>query len=181
MISNSKLKEIIDACREKGHFINMRDISYVLLCHFLDDKQVAYKAIFGNDESYVPDYCDTYHNSSSMQFLAQYISLTIEEYGSGKSKGNGISFEENRDYMLKLKKETEDAMRNHEIDKKDALVILKDISVKLTDKFNISDNQSEQVVHVFKKYNSVCQYCGHEIYIPTKEDMMEKYKLVEKQ
>ena len=81
--------------------------------------------------------------------------------------------------MLKLKKDTEKAMNKGEIDKKDGLKILADLSVKLNDKFQVREERVEQVVHVFSKFNAICQ-CGREIYIPTKEDMMKKYNLVEK-
>lgn len=181
MISNNKLKEIIDDCKAKGHIINMRDISYVILCRTLDDYAVAYRVIYGNDNSFIPDFCDTYHNSNSIQFLISYIETVIDEI-SGKRKTKGaISFEENRGYMLKLKEETERAIETGEIDKKDGLVILKDIAVKLNDKFNVYESQVEQMVVVNKKYNAICPHCNHEMYIPTKKELMEKYNLVEKQ
>ena len=82
--------------------------------------------------------------------------------------------------MIKLKKDTEEAMANGEIEKKDALKILADISVKLNDKFNVKDaNEDRQVVIVQNKFNAICE-CGREIYVPTKEEMMKKYNLVEK-
>ena len=65
------------------------------------------------------------------------------------------------------------------IDIKDGLKILTDISVKLNDKFNIADTTKDQLVVVNTKYNSTCEYCNHEIYIPTKEDLMKKYNLIE--
>jgi hypothetical protein len=81
--------------------------------------------------------------------------------------------------MLKLKKETEDAMASGEIDKKDGLKILSDISVKLNDKFSVSEEVKEQLIYVNAKYNAICE-CGRELYIPTKEDLMKEYNLVEK-
>ena len=70
-------------------------------------------------------------------------------------------------------------MENGEIDKKDGLKILTDISVKLNDKFSVNDTNNQRVVIVNKKFNAICD-CGREIYVPTKEDLMEKYNLIEK-
>ena len=96
-----------------------------------------------------------------------------------KRKTADISFEENKEYMLKLKADTEKAMEDGEIDKKDGLKILTDISVKLNDKFSVNDTNNQRVVIVNKKFNAICD-CGREIYVPTKEDLMEKYNLIEK-
>ena len=70
-------------------------------------------------------------------------------------------------------------MQNGEIEKKDGLKILTDISVKLNDKFSVNDTNNQRVVIVNKKFNAICD-CGREIYVPTKEDLMEKYNLIEK-
>jgi hypothetical protein len=64
------------------------------------------------------------------------------------------------------------------IDIKDALKIQADLRVKLNDKFSVKEDVKEQVVIVNRKYNSVCS-CGRELYIPTKEDLMEQYNLIE--
>ena len=81
--------------------------------------------------------------------------------------------------MLKLKKDTELAMENHEIDKKDGLKILADLSTKLNDKFNVQADNVDQMVFVSCKFNSICESCGRELYIPTKEELMKKYNLIE--
>jgi hypothetical protein len=93
-----------------------------------------------------------------------------------------ISFEENKAYMLSLKKQTEEAIENEEIDKKDGLKILADLSVKLNDKFNVADNTKNQVVIVNQKFNDVCPYCNREISakVLTKEEAIKMYNLVEK-
>ena len=54
------------------------------------------------------------------------------------------------------------------------------ISVKLNDKFQVQGEVKEQLIVVNTKFNAICGSCGREIYIPTKEDLMEKYNLVEK-
>jgi hypothetical protein len=183
MISNEQIKRAIDDCARANHTISVRDISYVLLSMHLDDSLVAYKCIFGNDYDYNQDYHATYDQTSTMIYLKSYVEFTLLNDKKKKTKTEDISFEENKAYMLGLKKQTEEAMAAGEIDKKDGLKILADLSVKLNDKFNVSDSSQEQYVHVFAKYDAVCSRCGAEISRRpiSKEEAIEMYNLVEKE
>ena len=178
MITNDKIKSIIDECKESRFGVTTRDIAYILLCKYIDDK-VAYKCVFGADRQFDANRHNDYKNSSAMSMLKQLVDAAVGQELAFDRNGD-ITFEENKAYMLKLKKDTEDAIENNEIDKKDGLKILADLSVKLNDKFQVREERIEQVVHVFTKFNAVCQ-CGREIYIPTKQDLMKKYNLIEKQ
>lgn len=183
MISNEQIKRAIEDCARANHTISVRDISYVLLSMHLDDSLVAYKCIFGNDYDYNQDYHTTYDQTSTMTYLKSYVEFTLLNDKGKKKKNEDISFEENKAYMLGLKKQTEEAMAAGEIDKKDGLKILADLSVKLNDKFNVSDSSQEQYVHVFAKYDAVCSRCGAEISRRpiSKEEAIEMYNLVEKE
>lgn len=183
MISNEQIKRAIDDCARANHTISVRDISYVLLSMHLDDSLVAYKCIFGNDYDYNQDYHATYDQTSTMTYLKSYVEFTLLNDKKKKTKTEDISFEENKAYMLGLKKQTEEAMAAGEIDKKDGLKILADLSVKLNDKFNVSDSSQEQYIHVFAKYDAVCSRCGAEISRRpiSKEEAIEMYNLVEKE
>lgn len=178
MITNEQLKDIIKECKDSKVNITTRDIAYVVLCNEFEDDEVAYKCIFGADRGFSLANHRRYKESNNITFLKQYVDFIQKKQANRKSKED-ITFEENKAYMLKLKKDTEKAMERGEIDKKDGLKILADLSVKLNDKFQVREERVEQVVHVFSKFNAICQ-CGREIYIPTKEDMMKKYNLVEK-
>ena len=118
-----------------------------------------------------------------MTYLKSYVEFTLLNDKKKKTKTEDISFEENKAYMLGLKKQTEEAMAAGEIDKKDGLKILADLSVKLNDKFNVSDSSQEQYVHVFAKYDAVCSRCGAELSRRpiSKEEAIEMYYLVEKE
>lgn len=183
MISNEQIKKAIEDCARANHTISVRDISYVLLSMQFDDSLVAYKCIFGNDYDYNQDYHTTYDQTSTMTYLKSYVEFTLLNDKKKKTKTEDISFEENKAYMLGLKKQTEEAMAAGEIDKKDGLKILADLSVKLNDKFNVSDSSQEQYVHVFAKYDAVCSRCGAEISRRpiSKEEAIEMYNLVEKE
>jgi hypothetical protein len=183
MISNEQIKRAIEDCARANHTISVRDISYVLLSMHLDDSLVAYKCIFGNDYDYNQDYHATYDQTSTMTYLKSYVEFTLLNDKKKKTKTEDISFEENKAYMLGLKKQTEEAMAAGEIDKKDGLKILADLSVELNDKFNVSNSSQEQYVHVFAKYDAVCSRCGAEISRRpiSKEEAIEMYNLVEKE
>lgn len=166
MIDNEKLNKIIKDCETAGHNIRIRDIAYVLLCECFEDSAISYKVIFGDKLDN-----NIYHNSPPIKFLRHCIEQ------EKKRDKDDITFEENKKYMLKLKADTEKAMNNGEIEKKDALKILSDISVKLNDKFQVHNETKEQMVIVNTKYNNICEYCHHEIYIPTKEELIKEYNL----
>lgn len=178
MISTEQIKQTIADCKKAGYIVSVRDISYVILSTHFEDGLVAYKSIFGNDYDYNQEYWNTYDQTASIEYLRSYVEMTLLSEKKAKKQSEDISFEENKAYMLKLKKDTEEAMEKGEIDKKDALKILTDISTKLNDKFRINQEEREQMVIVSPKYNTLCK-CGRELYIPTKEELMEKYNLIE--
>lgn len=171
MITNEKIAEIITKMADSGYSVRVGDVAYVLLCRNFDDSQVAYKALFGDGSD-----AEISLYSKSKAIVA--LTKCMKEMFVWDSKED-ITFEENKAYMLKLKRDTEKAMADGDIDKKDGLKILTDISTKLNDKFGAKEEMKDQIVVVNCKYNSICE-CGKEIYIPTKEDLMKQYNLVEK-
>ena len=184
MISIEQVKQAIEDCKKAGHEIGIRDIAYVFLSKNFDDIRMPYRCLFGLDVDYNPDYAETYDNTATMQYLKGYVDISFSD-GTKKKKrtiaeDEDISFEENKAYMLKLKKDIEKAIEDGEMEKKDGYKALADISVKLNDKFQVQGEVKEQLIVVNTKFNAICGSCGREIYIPTKEDLMEKYNLVEK-
>ena len=175
MISNEDLNKIVEKAQKDGYFVKVRDISYVILRNSFDDYSVAYMSLYGSMDR---EEVEKYENSKEIAYLKKVIGKYINKR-KGAKEGD-ITFEENKAYMLKLKADTEKAMADGEIETKDGLKILADISVKLNDKFSVSDMAKEQLIFVNIKYNSICDKCGAELYIPTKEDLIKKYNLIEK-
>lgn len=169
VLSNDKINSIISKCAEHSHDVRVRDVSYAILSRFYEDKEVAYRCIFGDDGMF-----ELYSKSKAIVFLEKYLKDNVF-YDDSKD----ITFEENKAYMLKLKADTERAMEEGRLETKDGLKILSDISTRLNDKFNVQDKEVQQTVVVQCKYNSCCE-CGKEIYIPTKEDLMKQYGLIER-
>lgn len=181
-ISIEDIKKIIEGASKKGFKIGVRDIAFVVLLDTFEDEDIAYKCLFGSESGFMQEYASVYARTGAIEYIKDYINILSTNNGSRSKKQDvdDITFDENKSYMIKLKKDTEEAMANGEIEKKDALKILADISVKLNDKFNVKDaNEDRQVVIVQNKFNAICE-CGREIYVPTKEELMKKYNLVEK-
>ena len=170
MISNDKISTIIDDCKVVGYQVRVRDISFVILSKHFEDASVAYKAVFGSDA-----------NEGTIESYIESNGL-VGGKKKGKKKFNeedDITFDENKAEIIKLIKETQKALEEGKIKSADALKIQADLRVKLNDKFSVTDNNKDNLVQVLVKYNSICQ-CGREIYVPTKEELMEKYNLTEK-
>lgn len=181
-ISVEDIKKIIEDASKKGFKIGVRDIAFVVLLDAFENEDIAYKCLFGSESGFMQEYASVYARTGAVEYIKDYIDILSSNNGSRSKKQDvdDITFDENKAYMIKLKKDTEEAMANGEIEKKDALKILADISVKLNDKFNVKDaNEERQVVIVQNKFNAICE-CGREIYVPTKEEMMKKYNLIEK-
>ena len=182
MITNDDILNLIKSGKEKGYTIVLRDITYLLLCDVFEDKDIAYKSVFGGDKDFDVKKRETYESKSSTEYLKTAMNAMGFTGEKAVVKSKDRTFEENKAYMLDLQRQTEEALKNGEIDKKDGLKILADISVKLTDKFQVKDKNIEKVVIVNQKFNSICPYCKHEISARpmTKEEAKEKYNLIEK-
>lgn len=182
MMSNDDLKTIINECELDGITVGVKEIAFVILSKSISDTQVPYRVLFGHESWYDQANAERYAKSEQIRVLSEKISkyLMSSEIKGGDNFAD-ISFEENKAYMLNLKKKTEEAMDRGEIEKKDGLKILADISVKLNDKFAVVDNSVEQVVIVKSKYSGVCEHCGHEVAPPimSKKEAMARYGLVD--
>ncbi len=176
-LSKEKVGEILTKASEAGLSLKVRDISYVLLTRYFEDKSYAFRVCFGADADYSDEVIKAYEEGDGYKFLKEALA-TVRDKG-GIVYDEDITFEENKAYMLKLKKDTELAIEKGEVEKKDGLKILSDISTRLNDKFAVQQTELQQQIHVSCKYNAICE-CGKEIYIPTKEQLMEEYGLVEK-
>lgn len=177
-LTKEKVGEILTKASDEGLSLKVRDISYVLLTRYFADKSYAYRVCFGADADYSEEAINAYEEGEGYAFLKEALA-TVRDRG-GVVYDEDITFEENKAYMLKLKKDTELAIESGEVDKKDGFKILSDISTRLNDKFAVQQTELQQQIYVSCKYNSICESCGKELYIPTKEQLMKEYGLVEK-
>ena len=181
MITNDEVRSIIEACKEAGfEGIRLRDVTYAWLSVFaFADATLAYKAVFGGDDDFDVENGKRYGSTPQIKYLQTMIreSFGKKNLMASKQDSEEVTFEMNKQGIIQLIKDTEFAMAQNQIEKKDGLKILTDLRVKLNDKFNVQEQVVDQVVIVEKKYNHICKY-GYECYLPTKEELMEMYDLV---
>ncbi len=173
-----KVGEILTVASTHGANLKVRDIAYVLLRRYFDDRSYAWRVCF-TDADYDEKTIDAYEEGTGYQYLKEVL-MEVRDRG-GLLYDEDITFEENKAYMLKLKRDTEIAMEAGELEKKDGLKILSDLSVKLNDKFSVQNEVKDQMVVVEHKYNDICPYCQHEVASKpmTKEEAMATYNLKE--
>ena len=174
-----KVGEILTNASSQGANLKVRDIAYVLLRRYFDDRSYAWRVCF-TDADYDEKTIDAYEEGVGYQFLREVLA-EVRDRG-GLLYDEDITFEENKAYMLKIKRDTEMAMESGELEKKDGLKILSDLSVKLNDKFSVQAEVKDQMVIVEQKYNDICPRCQTEISrrTMTKEEAMREYNLMEK-
>lgn len=174
-----KVGEILTNASSQGANLKVRDIAYVLLRRYFDDRSYAWRVCF-TDADYDEKTIDTYEEGTGYLFLREVLA-EVRDRG-GLLYDEDITFEENKAYMLKLKRDTEMAMEAGELEKKDGLKILSDLSVKLNDRFQVQAQVKDQMVIVEQKYNDICPRCQTEISrrTMTKEEAMREYNLMEK-
>lgn len=173
-MDNEQIKKTIEHFKEYGDDIRVRDIAYILLSKMFVDSKIAYQCLFGQ-EGY-----EEYTNDILRDKIAQY--MTDEGYIKSMSTDDdsgGITFAENKKAMEKLLDDIQDALKKGIIEPKDAFARMADIRTKLNDKFKVEQTQKDRLIVVNAKYNSVCEHCHHEIYIPTVEDLKREYNLIE--
>lgn len=174
-MDNEQIKKTIEHFKESGETIRVRDIAYTLLSKMFADSKTAYQCLFGT-EGY-EDYADDEMRSKLELYLsdAGYIRSISTDDDTGE-----ITFEVNKKEMERLLVKTQQAMDDGLVDPKDGLKIMADIRVKLNDKFKVESKQQDRMIVVEKKFSGICEYCHHEIYVPSEEELMEKYGLIKK-
>lgn len=185
MIGIKDIEKTIKDMESLGYEVSVRDISYVLLSKEYDSESIAYKSIFGKDSD--KDIIDGYVKSKKIVFLNNYIKSNFKkekEPKKKKSSVNGdledITFEENKSAIIDLIQKIKYQAEIGTIEPKDALKMELDARTKLNDKFDVEKEQGQQYVIVEKKFNFICPHLHKECYVYTKEDLMEKYGLIEK-
>lgn len=175
-MDNDQIKKTIEHFKESGETIRVRDIAYTLLSKMFADSKTAYQCLFSGADGY-DEYAEDEMRSKLEQYLsdAGYIRSVSTDDDSGE-----ITFEENKKEMERLLAKTQQAMDDGLVDPKDALKIMADIRVKLNDKFKVESKKQDRMIVVEKKFSGICEYCHHEIYVPSEEELMEKYGLIKK-
>lgn len=174
-MDNEQIKSTIDHFKEDGADIRVRDIAYALLSRMFADRKTAYQCLFG------PDGYDEYVSSDMREKLDEYLTSEgfVRSFSTDGDTGE-ISFEENKSALTKMIADIEADMAAGLIEKKDGYARIADIRYKLNDKFKVEAAKKDRMIIVEKKFSGICEYCHHEIYVPSEEELMEKYGLIKK-
>lgn len=170
------LKQLTSNAADRNEQITMRDVGYVLLSQQISDPLVAYRIIHNiNAEQ---DEFTNYDNSGVIAHLMADIKKMIAKKNSSALEKD-ISFEDNKQAMLEALDEIDRLQSEGTIEAKDAIKMKIDIRTRLNDKFKVSSEQEIQYVSVNTKFNFICPHTRKECYVATKEDLIERYGLVD--
>lgn len=194
-----KLERIIEEAKKHGQEVRVRDVGYAVLVVGLDDSDLAYRLIFGDDGN-----AATYKGQQHVKFLVNHLKaeglkkdeskeaedvarLIAQNKGKNNDNADGsITFEENRAGMEEQIREIREAitkgMKDETLDDKTFGILQKtlaDLRSKLNDKFGAAEKTAEQYIIVQPKFNTICEHTRHECWLQTKEFAMEHWHLIE--
>lgn len=196
------IETVIEDAKKHGYDVRVRDVGYAILCAKLEDSQMAYMLIFGDDGNH-----DTFITLDRIKYLVGYFkgeALKVKEKSEaseiaaliaknkGKNKNDDsvktITFEENREglenQLVEIRALIEELKKDpNGYDPKTMALLIKteaDIRVKLNDKFGAAEKSNEQYIVVQPKFNHICEHTHKECWLQTKEYAMEHWNLVEK-
>lgn len=182
MLTEEDIELCKKVCVTKGHKIDEKDIAFLILKRDLQNAVIAYKLAIGGSKTNAA--IERYDQSPRIMCLREYMNAhwqsllgTHAPIKSVESNVN-ITFEDNREAMIKMLRDTEELMRKGEIGKKDGMNIMKDIRIKLTDKFDLKETQVEQRIVVQPKFNYICEHTHKECWLMTEEWAKKQYHLI---
>lgn len=184
-----EIKKTINDAKRFKHEITVKDISYVLLWREYKDIFIAYKSIFDDASN---KEIEKYHKSKAIDFLKGYIfsnfgansavsKYDVDDMDEELDYSKDITFEENKEAMLRKIAVIERKIEQGKIPDKDGEKMVIDIRTRLNDKFSVAEKVEQQYIIVEKKFNHICPHLRKECYIYTKEDLIEKYGLIDKE
>lgn len=178
-LNRDSISNIINKCSTNKCQARVRDVMFVLLQEFVQDDDIIYKAIF-NESNYEEYIANNKEMLNAIRNNVDELLLSKIKVNKVVKSKDSLSFDENKAEMIKLIKATQKAEAAGEIEAKDSLRIQADLRTKINDRFKVAEDSQSNVIVVPKKCNMICEKFRVECYLPTKEDLMEQYGLIEK-
>lgn len=182
-LSIDDINKVIQNGALDGHDIRMQDIMYVAALQIFKDKSVVYATLYGKDSS--EDKMIAYDSCDKIKFLKKRIKPVSKDANKANGKDEiesqyeDLTFEENKEALIKLLDKIQSMAASGDIEKKDAVKLETDIRTKLNDKFAVSAKQDEQHIIVYPKFNTICPHTRTECWVQTKEFAMQHWGLIE--
>lgn len=189
-INIEDFNKILADAKKMGYDLRMSDIFYTFELQRFDSKKIVYSVLFGKGSA--QEDIDIYDKSAKIKFLKKYIEtnypIDTPHSAVGRPRKNkeneskqyeDITFEENKEALIKLLEKTQKMAKEGKIEEKDAIKIESDIRLKLNNYFNVSEKQDEQRIIVYEKFNHICDVTHKECWLQTKEFAMQHWGLIE--
>lgn len=179
MIDKLKISNIMAAANDNGYEVSMKDVLYCILLRNFNEPETVYENIYSLPyDDKAKKFC------SDKKFTLVQKLIKKEDSSSHVSlpdEYDDISFEENKDAMVKLLSKLDSDVQAGVVDVEKAYMIETNIRKTLVSTFATNKKIDEQVIKVETKFNDVCPYCHHEISakVITKEEAMKIYSLKE--
>lgn len=186
-ITIEDINKIISDCKSIGYNVRMSDIAYAILSMDFKDAAIPYTTLYGKGTS--DEDIKKFDKNKNMKFLKKYIQTNFkkDEDSNDKEKQDDsidLTFEDNKEAMIKMIDEAERKYKNHEIEWDKYSDRVSKLRIALNDKFKVSEKQDEHRIIVYAKYDAICPYCHHEVKSKPAEEAIreikEKYDLVPK-
>lgn len=187
-ITIDDINKIIADCKGIGYNVRMSDIAYAMLAKDFKDITIPYTIFYGKGTS--ESDIKKFDRSKNMKFLKKYIQTNFEDKDKEKVEKHDesnidLTFEENKGAMIKMIDDLEKALNEGKIEYKEYSDRVTKLRIALNDKFKVAEEQNEQRIIVYSKYDAICPYCHHEVKSKPAEEAIreikEKYDLVPKQ
>lgn len=182
LIALDDITKIIEDGKKMRHDISVRDIFYIILLRSFKEKNIVYAGLFGKD--FTSEVLDKYDRSPKIRYLRKYMKSNYQDGGVSEQKGSKVSyeditFEENKEQLIKNLETIRLMKERGELDAKDFIKLDIEIRTKLNDKFAVSEKQDEQRIIVETKFNTICPHTHRECWVQTKEYAMQHWNLIE--
>ena len=153
MIKKDDIKVILKSTRQDWATVSEKDIAFAVLCA---DAEAHYR-------------------SAGVQKLLG----VLEPFGIGSVNEELITREQNKTELMRLVKKIKTFAESGKIDAKSAMKMEGDIRVRLYDKFEMEESQSQKrIIIVPQKHDMICPHTNRECTsMPTKEACMKYYGL----
>ena len=173
MIKGDDIKKIKAALSKEWVGISTRDIAYGVLLSFFEASNAS-SVIYGARHA----------GGAALAKSGKVAALRkcLLEYGIGRQiDDKTISREENRSELIAMIDEIRSGMTSGKVKSEAGLNMIKDIRVKLNDKFEIeASGANKRIIVVPQKRDIICPHTSRECtYMPTKEACKRYYKLTE--
>ena len=171
MIRKNDIRVVLKSIRQEWPQASEKDIAFAVLCDTFADKAVAYKMAYGRTSADA----EAHYRSAGMQKLF----AVLQPFGVGEISEGSITREENKAALIRQLRDIKEQRDNGKLDIEKAIKLEADIRVKLNDKFEMEESQSQKrIIIVPQKHDMICPHTNRECTsMPTKEACMKYYGL----